>query len=373
MGKCVVSGCPNRIVPYNRFAPHRPARRFFRFPKDPDRVKVWLAALRESDKDRSEQHVICEDHFLPEDISKTGVSSDAIPLMPPYLDGPGGLFSPWSTEALQEEEQWLAGGCEEEGEEEAGPDPQEQDPDGGAESPAEPQKTRDSPRAETSGRMIKADTPLSLLTRGFLELVMASPDRVVDIEAVAASLLTSTRRVYNIVSVLRGLSMVQRMGTRVKGPDWICSFLFRNPLRFLVALEKLKQVENKLDHLIRTCAEQLFSLTDDAQSAASAYVTLEDIARLRDLQEQTVIVVKAPRGTKLNVPPPDQRSTRMHLISEKNPIVALTCEVGSQNPVTSDPAADGRSFSELDKSRIKIYSLHRVPEMQRAEVRKNQV
>lgn len=60
------------------------------------------------------------------------------------------------------------------------------------------------------------DTPLSLLTRGFLELLMASADQVVDIEEVAVSLLTSTRRVYNIVSVLRGLSMVQRTGTRVK-------------------------------------------------------------------------------------------------------------------------------------------------------------
>lgn len=86
--------------------------------------QVWLAALREADKDRSELHVICEDHFLPEDIGQTGVRSDAIPVMPPYLDGPGGLFSPWSTETLQEEEQWLSGGCEEE--EEAGPDPPQQ-------------------------------------------------------------------------------------------------------------------------------------------------------------------------------------------------------------------------------------------------------
>lgn len=57
---------------------------------------------------------------------------------------------------------------------------------------------------------------------------------------------------------------------------WVClsrggpiySFLFRNPLRFLVVLEKLQQVENELDHLIKTCSEQLFSLTDDQQNAA---------------------------------------------------------------------------------------------------------
>lgn len=72
-------------------------------------LQVWLAALRETDKDHLEEHIICEDHFLPEDLSKTGVSSDAIPIMPPYLDVPLGLMGSWSGDPLQEEEQWTPG------------------------------------------------------------------------------------------------------------------------------------------------------------------------------------------------------------------------------------------------------------------------
>ncbi|XP_017279085.1 transcription factor E2F6 [Kryptolebias marmoratus] len=360
MGKCVVSGCPNRMVANARATSNRPPRRFFRFPRDPDRVKVWLAALRENDQDRLEHQVICEDHFLPEDICKTGVRSDAIPLMPPYLDGPQGRVSSWSREAPQEEEQWPPRDCEEEGGGEAGPDPPQQDPGEAAGNPPGPEMTSDSPQTETSS--IKADTPLSWLTRGFLELLMATPDAAVGIEEAATSLQTSTRRVHNIVSVLRGLGLVRREPeNRVKwiGTGPICSFLWRNPLRFLETLEKLKQVENELDRLIKTCAEQLFSLTDDEQNAASAYVSCEDIARLRDFQEQTVIVVRAPQDTKLNVPPPDQRSTRMHLIAERGPILALTCDVGSQQTSTFDPTDSGRSFSTLNKSRHRIFSLHR--------------
>lgn len=41
MVKCVVSGCPNRIMSSeNRGIFNRPPKRFFKFPKDPARVKV---------------------------------------------------------------------------------------------------------------------------------------------------------------------------------------------------------------------------------------------------------------------------------------------------------------------------------------------
>ncbi|XP_013881935.1 transcription factor E2F3 [Austrofundulus limnaeus] len=357
MGKCIVSGCPNRMVAPNRLALNRPTRRFFRFPRDPDRVKVWLAALRETDKDRLEEHIICEDHFLPEDLCKAGIRGDAIPIMPPYLDGPLGLVGSWSRDALQEEAQWSPG-----------PDPPKQDSGGGAEKPAEPETTRDSPEAAV--RVVIADTPLSLLTRGFLELLMASGEGVVDIEEAAKNLQTLTCRVLNIIGVLRGLGLVQREpGNRVKwigGP--IYNFLFRNPLRFLVVLEKLQQVENELDQLIKMCSEQLFSLTEDPQNAASAYVSCEDIVRL--FQDQTTIVVKAPLDTKLNVPPPDQKSARVHLIAEQNPILALTCEADPADPAASLPAGHSRPFTLLERSSVRIFSLHRVGDLRRPETKK---
>lgn len=80
-------------------------------PLIPD--QVWLAALRETEKqDSSEQHVICEDHFLPEDISSEGVADDAIPIMPPYMDGLLNLVSLRGAESSEEEEAGLTGGEE---------------------------------------------------------------------------------------------------------------------------------------------------------------------------------------------------------------------------------------------------------------------
>lgn len=39
-----------------------------------------------------------------------------------------------------------------------------------------------------------------------------------------------------------------------------------------------------------------------------AYLTYEDVQRIPNLKEQTVIVIKAPVGTKLEVPHPEEVS-----------------------------------------------------------------
>uniref|UniRef100_A0A1A8J3P1 E2F transcription factor 6 n=2 Tax=Nothobranchius kuhntae TaxID=321403 RepID=A0A1A8J3P1_NOTKU len=364
MEKCMVSGCPNRASLNNRAVLNRPPKRFFKFPKDPARVKVWLAALREMEKDPSEQHLICEDHFLPEDISRNGIKNDSIPLMPPYLDGLRSLMSPWVREPLQEEEQWVSmdwdGDDEEEASAAAGP-PQ-QNPDVGQKDPPGPQTSSDLlSRRETSGLI--TDTPLSLLTRGFLELLMESPDASVDIVEVEASLQSPTHRVQKVISILRSLGLVQKESEcRVKwtGTTSIFSFLWRTPLKFLSSLEKLKQVENQLDGLLKSCSQQLFGLTDDPENAPLAYVTIQDVARLEEFQDQTLIAIRAPSETKLNIPPPDKKETRMHLMSCNGEIRVLTCDLGSGDPLTSDPKGSSGEFTTLERSRVKTYLLHRV-------------
>lgn len=52
-----------------------------------------------------EEHLICEDHFLPEDICKKGVKGDAIPIMPPCPDGSLDMITRWGAESADEEEE----------------------------------------------------------------------------------------------------------------------------------------------------------------------------------------------------------------------------------------------------------------------------
>lgn len=83
MVKCMVQTCRNHS---EEEPSNRPRKRFFGFPNDKARVKVWLAALRESEREIPEHIRICEDHFLNHHITANGISPDAIPIMPP-LDG----------------------------------------------------------------------------------------------------------------------------------------------------------------------------------------------------------------------------------------------------------------------------------------------
>ncbi|XP_035986399.1 transcription factor E2F3 isoform X2 [Fundulus heteroclitus] len=360
MGKCVVSGCPNRMASFNRGVLNRAPKRFFKFPSNPNRVKVWLAALRETDKDPAEQHIICEDHFLPEDVSRTGISSDAIPVMPPYLDGPRRLIGSLTGDSLEEEEQWWSGGGdnedEEEGEEEAprAPEPPQQNPSRSPENPSEPNVNSDfAPENEAGGGIIREGTPLSGLTRGFLELLMAAPDASVDVREAAAKLQTYTRRVHAIIDVLLGIGLVQRdSDNRVRwiGSGPIYSFLWRDTLKFLTMLQRLKAMEDELDRIFKSCAQQLFELTENQENSALAYVGCDDIRRLRDFQQQTMIIIRSPPDTKLIIPPPAEDGIRMQLNSENGPIVALTCDGG---PLTSEPANSSRVFSALE-SRIRV-------------------
>ena len=54
-------------------------------------------------------------------------------------------------------------------------------------------------------------------------------------------------------------------------------------------------------HLVK---DLLYSLTRHAST--SAYVTYEDVSRIEVFQDQTVLVVKAPEDTKLQVPTPKE-------------------------------------------------------------------
>ncbi|XP_031607485.1 transcription factor E2F3 [Oreochromis aureus] len=374
MVKCVVSGCPNCMVNVSRGLFNRPKKRFFNFPQDPARVQVWLAALRETEKqDSAEQHLICEDHFLPEDISDEGVSSDAIPIMPPCLDGALGLLSQWGAESSEEEDQWAAGGGgggeeEEEEEEEVNvpvipfaqrPTPHKQEPDA---------KTDLGTRREILSHLkemiqtrisTRQDVSLGVLTVRFLELLLMSPDGSIDLREVTKTLQTRRRRVYDITNVLEGFNFIEKQtANKVKwiGSCPISSFLPKSRQKFQRELENLKLVEDTLDSLIKSCAQQLFDMTDECQNALLAYVTHEDISRLEAFQEQTVIVVKAPEETKLEVPAPTEDSIQVHLKGGRGPIRMMTCDIGTGEAVTEEMSG---CFVTLEESRIKTTTLHR--------------
>ncbi|KAK1880658.1 Transcription factor E2F3 [Dissostichus eleginoides] len=84
-----------------------------------------------------------------------------------------------------------------------------------------------------------------------------------------------------------------------------------------VELKDLVEQERILDELILSCRRTTF-----------AYLTYEDVQQIPSLKEQTVIVIRAPAETKLEVPHPEE-SLQVHLSSTQGPIEAFLCSENS--------------------------------------------
>ncbi|MCI04203.1 transcription factor E2FA, partial [Trifolium medium] len=71
-------------------------------------------------------------------------------------------------------------------------------------------------------------------------------------------------------------------------------------------VEKLSLEEQRLDDKIREMQEKLRSLSEDENNQKFLFVTEEDIKGLPCFQNETLIAIKAPHGTTLEVPDPEE-------------------------------------------------------------------
>jgi transcription factor E2F3 len=91
-------------------------------------------------------------------------------------------------------------------------------------------------------------------------------------------------------------------------------------------IEALSLQEHSVDQQISEMRDKLRGLTEDENNQKWLYVTEDDIKSLPCFQNQTLIAIKAPHGTTLEVPDPDevndypQRRYRIVLRSTMGPI-----------------------------------------------------
>uniref|UniRef100_A0A3P8TK58 E2F transcription factor 2 n=1 Tax=Amphiprion percula TaxID=161767 RepID=A0A3P8TK58_AMPPE len=119
-------------------------------------------------------------------------------------------------------------------------------------------------------------------------------------------------------------------------------------------LGDLERAERSLDELIQSSTTQLKQLTEYKDS--QKYPLHRDIRSIASLRDQTVIAVKAPAETKLEVPD-TQGSLQIYLKSRNGPIEVYLCpEEGLEDasPVKTNiaPAAPATSSSTASSSSL---------------------
>ncbi|XP_044858854.1 transcription factor E2F3 isoform X2 [Mauremys mutica] len=190
-------------------------------------------------------------------------------------------------------------------------------------------RSPDSPKTPKSpSEKTRYDTSLGLLTKKFIQLLSQSPDGVVDLNRAAEVLKVQKRRIYDITNVLEGIHLIKKKSKN--NIQWMgCSLsddggMLAQCQGLSKEVTELSQEEKKLDELIQSCTLDLKLLTEDSENQRLAYVTYQDIRKINGLKDQTVIVVKAPPETRLEVPDPVENAL-IHLSSTEGPIEVYLC------------------------------------------------
>uniref|UniRef100_A0A6N2LXW6 E2F/DP family winged-helix DNA-binding domain-containing protein n=1 Tax=Salix viminalis TaxID=40686 RepID=A0A6N2LXW6_SALVM len=189
------------------------------------------------------------------------------------------------------------------------------------------------------------DSSLGLLTKRFVDLFKNADDGILDLNNAAETLEVQKRRIYDITNVLEGIGLIEKtLKNRIRWKGIDASRPSSDATLSQAEIEKLTMEEHKLDDQIRWL-----------------FVTEEDIKSLPCFLNETLIAIKAPHGTTLEVLDPDeavdclQRRYRIILRSSMGPIdVYLVSQFEEMNsvdasafPHASSSASNGNPVTEM--------------------------
>ncbi|XAR69810.1 hypothetical protein NMG60_11001535 [Bertholletia excelsa] len=197
-------------------------------------------------------------------------------------------------------------------------------------APQTPVSNAGSPSPLTPASNCRYDSSLGLLTKKFINLIKHAEDGILDLNKAADTLEVQKRRIYDITNVLEGIGLIEKkLKNRIqwKGLDALRPGEIDDDITLLQAeVENLSMEERRLDERISEMQERLRDLTEDENNAKWLFVTEEDIKGLPCFQNETLLAIKAPHGTTLEVPDPDeaidypQRRYRIIVRSTMGPI-----------------------------------------------------
>ncbi|KAL8517640.1 hypothetical protein ACS0TY_015759 [Phlomoides rotata] len=195
--------------------------------------------------------------------------------------------------------------------------------------PSTPISNADAPSPLTPAGNCRYDSSLSLLTKKFINLIKHAEDGELDLNKAAETLQVQKRRIYDITNVLEGIGLIEKkLKNRIhwKALDPSRPEADQDGTLLHAEIETLSMEERSLDERIRQMQEKLRDLSEDEDNQKWLFVTEEDIKNLPCFQNETLIAIKAPHGTTLEVPDPDeavdypQRRYRIILRSTMGPI-----------------------------------------------------
>ncbi|RLN62923.1 hypothetical protein BBJ29_008793 [Phytophthora kernoviae] len=211
------------------------------------------------------------------------------------------------------------------------------------------------------------DNSLGILTKRFVELIQHAPSKDLDLNTAAESLGVQKRRIYDITNVLEGIGLIEKTSKNnihwkgASGPTGATdNFQGMDHLRQNIS--DLRQEEKKYDQHIKMVSQNIRRLYEEEAFDKGSfenfcYVTHDDMRRQESFADQSVMAIKAPPGTTLEVPDPDEgmpsgkRRFQVFLKSTDGPVdVYLVRRMADENESENieDSAKAGTDLAALE-------------------------
>ncbi|XP_056135024.1 transcription factor E2F4-like [Lampris incognitus] len=203
----------------------------------------------------------------------------------------------------------------------------------------------ESPSGPTDGSQShswRQERSLGKLTTKFVSLLQDSQDGVIDLKEAAQILaVRQKRRIYDITNVLEGIGLIKkRSKNSVQWNGMIPESNSREVAERLIdlksELDDLELKESVLDQQNIWLQQSIKNEIEDFKNNPFAYVNHDDICRC--FNGDTLLAVRAPSGTQLDVPIPKAvldkpKRYQIHLKSTNGPIDILLINKGPVNSV----------------------------------------
>ena len=164
------------------------------------------------------------------------------------------------------------------------------------------------PKAKSSPGS-RYDSSLGLLTKKFVTLIQESPEGLLDLNQAATTLEVQKRRIYDITNVLEGIGLIEKKGKnniQWKGSGPATNENVQQRVDLLRhEINRLREEEKVVDDYVAQMTELVQQAMRDQEAKGDkslAYVTHADITSIPQYKDETVVAVKAPAGTTLEVP-----------------------------------------------------------------------
>lgn len=160
----------------------------------------------------------------------------------------------------------------------------------------------------TSGRY---DSSLGMLTKKFIQLVEGSTDGTLDLNHAAENLKVQKRRIYDITNVLEGVGLIEKKSkNNIQWKPQSAADMSTEEAEELAGIKAelamLEKEELVLDKHIRLLTDAVKAMSEHPYNKSRLYVTDSDISSLPCFAGDTIFAVKAPLGTTLEVPDPEE-------------------------------------------------------------------